>query len=676
MDEINNNRNNRNRFINPYNFISADQSPSRNINMEAEDAFQGGSDLHTGYFVCELTAKTPLAIPDVAVRKPDEEEEGHYYYPFYRLGKIPAIPGSSLRGVFRSVFETLTNSCMVTLKPEERITKRSIPNPNRPFLAGVLKRSDSGKWELYAAERIALVGDGETYSPLNDVDGRAAYRRYTIGRDEDDEKYLEDDNQDKLYYGDEVKIEHSGPGHEKTIRRQGNERRIEVWNDRSVSAIQKGTGTKCYLYLGEKIFNKHAESVFRIMEEEPLISGVGNNEEKIKNAIQSLEETLVMYRSSSINRNLGQSHFGYKGYERAKRNGVIPIWYQYEDSGNLYFSLASIGRISYQTTMRELSRHHEPCEDRKELCPACAVFGMIGKSDEKNLKNCRGMGSRVRVTDAVLSDDGPKEIKDKVTLQELGSPRTSYLPFYSTDGKNYDEEGAEIRGRKYYWHNPEAAEDETVYIAKADPRISKSKEKTKRNGTFELVRGTFTFKVYYDHLSDKQLKMLEWTLTLGGNDTLYMHKIGHGKPLGLGSAKVKILERKERECSSDGYRIDNVETIPQGEETIPELLDQGAWEKVKIISEYKEGSKALIHYPQVLESEGLRMEREREGFIYTENALAAHKWFSNNARYERRCLPDIEKAETEQLSMIEMRPNELKRNEKIMPQRRQNTTRR
>jgi hypothetical protein len=61
----------------------------------------------------------------------------------------------------------------------------------------------------------------------------------------------------------------------------------------------------------------------------------------------------------------------------------------------------------------------------------------------------------------------------------------------------------------------------------------------------------FSFDVYFENITDAQLKQLVWVLTLGenpvkddANKAILCHKIGHGKPLGLGSAKI-IAERVE-----------------------------------------------------------------------------------------------------------------------------------
>lgn len=105
-------------FINPYNFIPQFKGVVRKQNNLNEGTL-------TGYIECELTTKTPMIIVDPNKMK---EKNGHKTYSdTFRLGdgeKTPAIPASALRGMIRSKFETLTNSCMSNLDENLLFTGR------------------------------------------------------------------------------------------------------------------------------------------------------------------------------------------------------------------------------------------------------------------------------------------------------------------------------------------------------------------------------------------------------------------------------------------------------------------------------------------------------------------------------------------------------------------------
>lgn len=587
-------------FINPYNFVPI---------FPLEDKKNESSELHTGYLHCKLTSVTPIAIPDTEEVNEDSNCKGHMVYKANRLQDQVMIPGSSIRGMIRSIYEAATNSCMVTINPDEHITRRSDLGSFSPCIVKLeLDKSGNKRWNLYAADRIALIGDGNGYKPLV-----GAYSRFEV-KEKQGEKYIVEDKE-KLYFGTEVEVEKKNLGHEKFFKKTGKKR--EVWGGVSVGKIKRGSNTGCYLYLGEAISSKHAESVFEIKDFKPL----NFTEEQLELALKGLEDTLAMYRSDSINRNLGsgkakEKHFGYQGYDRAKKNGAIPLWYSYKN-GKLYLSLAAIGRIAYQSTMGDIALGHSPCTDRSKLCPACSIFGMVGKGNNK-----KGIVSKVRVSDAV----GIGDIKttSDVTLKELGSPRVSYLKFYSTEGKDYDEKDAQIRGRKFYWHIPAVNDDSCLYS---------TNEKTNRNASFELINkdNEFEFDVYYDELTEQQLDMLIWSIALPekceGSKEL-MHKLGHGKPLGLGSVKIEILSRNERSIA-DGYSISRKKTeLPV--EAKPELLHKDSWEQLKKLLEYDPHYKEDIRYPYVELSEDDKSRVTKERLTLKDNVLAGHQWFSNN----------------------------------------------
>ncbi len=594
------------RFINPYNFVSINNK-SAERSQNAELIRESSKALYTGFFECELVNKTPLAIPDVFSATEDKEIKEHFQYPAFRIGDDIIIPGGSIRGPIRSMYEALTNSCMVTMDSTEHITRRSELGSFSPC---VLKKIGND-WKLYRAKRYAVVGDKKYgYSGL-----QGEYTTFKVikeGNGNNQAKYILRDNE-KIAFGDEVEIEEGGPGHIKFNKKRKTQ--TEVWKNGSVKDIKRASGTNCFLFLGEMIENKHAESVFKVESTKPE----NISSDRIKGALKALEDTLAIYRSSS-NRNLGQKHFGYRGYEKAKESGAIPLWYKYEEE-KLHLSIAAIGRIAYQNDMASISNGHKPCVDRKRLCPACSIFGMVGAKE--NDKQGSGLGSHIRITDAKLYKGGT--IKPMITLKELGSPNPSFLKFYSTDGKEYDQNGATIRGRKYYWHNACAADDSSIY---------QTSDKTNRNATMELIENDskFSFKIYYNNLSQEQIDNLAWAITLGGNESLCMYKIGHGKPLGLGSCKIIIKEVCQRVFSDDHkYSVESRRGENDYKEIeLPTGIDKDAWEQIRIISKF-EKNEIQVRYPYLTKSAevvNVINEKDKKDKVLKDNVLASHKWFS------------------------------------------------
>ena len=174
---------------------------------------------------------------------------------------------------------------------------------------------------------------------------------------------------------------------------------------------------------------------------------------------------------------------------------------------------------------------------------------MVGKN------NADSIASKLRFSDAKVSK---KESLDKyydnpVRLPELSSPKLGNTEFYLKKPENayfwtYDYfiqgEGiinlcaASLRGRKFYWNQP-------------DMRYPKDVEATKRNVMVRPVKteNIFCGKVFFNHISGKQLRQILWILNCGDrseqeNDIAF--KLGAAKPLGFGSVQLKVMDVKER----------------------------------------------------------------------------------------------------------------------------------
>lgn len=140
-----------NKFINPYHFVNL---PNQKAQYQEEKEEQR----YTGKINVRITTKTPLFIPNTSCDDAFEmnrEVEGHKSYDFFSYNKIepnknnpcnePVIPGSAIRGMIRSVYETLTGSCMAIVDDEKTLSKRI----NVYFDLGLIGRNENGQLVLY-----------------------------------------------------------------------------------------------------------------------------------------------------------------------------------------------------------------------------------------------------------------------------------------------------------------------------------------------------------------------------------------------------------------------------------------------------------------------------------------------------------------------------------------------
>lgn len=563
-------------FINPYNFVKQDYS-----NKVHPDSDQKKD--HYGRLECLLRVKTPLAILDTDPKIVNTENE-HSTYAFFSVdGKTPMIPGSSIRGMMRSMYEAVTNSCMSSVKEDAFITSRV--KPENPFKPCILQEDEDGKLHLFQAKR---------------------HRIRAKGISEDGKKRVV--NVKGIIYKHAQKVRFSA---------QDEEGRSFV-----TSINCEGDNEEGWIFVGESFSRKKYESIFSLTKENEYKDV---SPEAVKKAYIRLRNTLLVYQDKGINREYGGRHSGYKNVERLNLRDGLPVWCEVKD-GMLHLSYAQIGRTTYNRTLTELVKNLKSCNSRADSCKACSLFGMISK----NIGESRG--SKIRFSDAV-DKGGNIESFYVTTLQELSSPRNSYTLFY-LNGKafTYDTLGAELSGRKMYWHNKKVNDDKKLYV-----EYSKDPGKLKRVDTVSLapVGTEFKFNIYFDGITDEQFEELKWLVNFGENnpDGDLCYKMGHGNPIGLGSVKCVIEKVVERKI--DGAAI----TYNQTDGDVCQKAEPFSKEKyaqIYKIIDFNEPFKSLpkgisdteieVRYPYVLQKAGLIAPEKNE------NDLANHKWFSENRK--------------------------------------------
>ena len=628
---------NNNYFINPYTFVEGEET------KKYEGMTKKGS--NTGVFTCRIYPKTPILIPDPfdkevfreSISTSDSGEEiktEHYSYKFLHIGDEknikPIIPGSSIRGPLRNMYETLTDSCYATARPDQYITAR----PKKAFEPGLLKKTGNN-WRLYSARRYKFQID-EYFAEIG--------------------KYLDPNISSMPYlsaaknYGKLVKF------NVYSINIIVNNREITQYFAKDIGSST--AGKKGYYYVGEYISNKKYESIFVGRNE---INNITSN--SIKQAFDALKDTLKVYRDEKVNQKFVKSivkwnadqHGGYANVDLEafeKNGGVLPIWYK-EVNGKYYFSFASIGRFKYYTSIDSILKqsNRTPCSSLKKLCKACNLFGMVGEEE--------GLGSSIRITDAIFDGNIDKAIKE-YKLTELRTPHPSYLPFYAkTDNylAGYDNPQCNIRGRKFYWHfKPDYNKLENLPEDKVD---------TKMCG---IDKGSFTFKVYFENITDEQLAELATLLCLGENDKngKRCYKLGHGKPLGFGSAKIVVekLDIREFKSQDTQYKIESYNDLASDLKNWDLLKDDkfneplmnigNSLDNISKVLNLKTNNNNEVKYPNIINRSG------RPDNTLNDNDLASSQWFSQNWMFGRRdsiptyTLPDY-KDENQSLKSVEFR---------------------
>jgi len=504
-------------FVNPYNFISLPKDRVQKLSLEDEKYTKG--EKLTGKLVCRLVTRTPLIIPDhekkIKGKMEGEKKVTPDRYPFMTVEiggeEKPMIPGSSIRGVVRSVFETLTDSCVRTNDDYYFSSRTGLAKEE-----GLLQNTEDG-WKLYAATRYA-----------------------------DSKKLITQ----RAKTGDEVQF---------TGIPKGNSYYVTDAN-----GLQTGYILKMNPFPGKKPDGTRYVSAWSVMEKKEGVPAVTIDpiwitvfEKNIEKYVAAEEESNRTKEKSGKQKTYFAREYA-DWYEKAKRSGeIIPVWYEKVEE-RYYFALSQLSRNVYANKPKDFleKKNLQPCENRSALCDACALFGFVGDGSETG-----AMGSKVRFSDAwsksmdVLGDYLPPML--------LASPRSSSLEFYLRSEEkayNADDDGVALAGRKFYWHHIP-----NEHRRDNNPNMSTIMQYAKENRTF-------TFKVYFDGITQTQLQQLFTALTLGENreDSELCHKLGHAKPLGFGSAKV-VVEKTVLRSYQEGKYEEKTIPAPASLSLPPEL---------------------------------------------------------------------------------------------------------
>ena len=544
-------------FVNPYHFAPlAEQSPQREAAPWNEKS-QGAH--YTGRLKVKLRTRTPLFIPDIREIERKKEQEHKTYSFFSYDGKTPVIPGSSLRGMLRGIYETVTNSCLSVVDLEEKPIRRT----SDAYSPGLLMWN-SGRLFLIPARKAIVNGHTR--------------------------EMQKDQARDPMEWGEGQKVwvktrdgERPGP-HGKKLPTEF----VTLISEKQ-QKVSSGEGgwSEGWYFKGEagvmkwRDGRKETGYVFLGGGGSYLLAKKGSDCAEI----QELLEVLESYKKNSELKITADDYGGYQEYrenlnrflEERVSGSRFPVHYSEVGTGKTlrrYLSPAGITKeVSYTpvSSILKAQAEHDTCKSITSLCPACWLFGMVGENAViPETKYPDAWSSQVRVGDAF-----PLRQKDwygaPMVLQELAGPKKSVTEFYLQKPKEknaaswsydyYTEYGPtdrdgklhtytpEISGRKFYWHHKDGSFPPAGAV-----------EITKRNCTVTPVKsGTeFEFYVYLEQVTRQQLDQLIWICNISrlakqDEKAKYGYKLGKGKPLGLGSVELFVEDVQIRSLRKNGH---------------------------------------------------------------------------------------------------------------------------
>lgn len=538
-----------NRFVNPYTFVPL---PSAITRQQPPGHDRLADEHYSGTLQVSMMARTPLLVRGFGAT-PDSDGTMRDRLP-RRCGQV-FIPGSSLHGAFRSLHETIAGGCLRVVDLDYLPVHREVPTAatTRGLRLAVVSQVDEGTGrptELRLASEEAWFERNQLVAGLGA--NMATSQFFT----------------------------HHG-GTSRTARGR------TVYSDGTVAAATAATPQR-WLLLVTDTRARSGQHPSYFAAGRSFSQSVSLTEDAWLDYVDCVGDADDMhrYRPGDV---VGKGQrwadvgwppptspvpeqgtvFGRRRTARAWFDRGQPVWVRLQDGEVSEIKLSVVWRHLGRGTVRErIPPHLRPCDNPKDLCASCRVFGSAdiqGREDDAAAVQSSYRG-HVRFGDALPSAAMEAQ---RWHLAPLGAPKLSAGQFYldpsgvadakkigesghqprSTWGSTADQDGAgrarfrPMRGRKFYWRTS----DPTVGTHPRGEARSHQSDELKKH--VELIpAGThFGFEVSFENLDLAGLGGLLAALQPGrvladgnaGNSEI-VASVGGGKPFGFGAATTHV----------------------------------------------------------------------------------------------------------------------------------------
>lgn len=510
---------------------------------------------YTGWIDVELETKTPIYVraplTETEFAQTEQEKEAKTDISqmrnkpdfFYTADKNqPVIPGSSLRGMIRSMVELVahgklnpvTNSQLIYRAVgdtsshgdayreqlfESDPTQKNYFTPR--FRGGYMRRDKtSGDWYIQPAKEVS----GTTFARINLKRVPRNLKRWQKSKNASEIFVAINDYDYKEVRGGFVHVKRA-----QVVRANSQD------EDGLVKAVLARSG---------RVPKKATEVViFDVDETAESIPIPNDPDSEAGDLIAAYREQI----SPEQKKLLGN-------------NGVLieeqPILYLMDDDKLVFFGHTQMFRIPYRYSPRAMLPPEHRAEQLVDI--AESMFGRVKR--RQSIDGSQAIAGRIFVEDAVLQPgQSVPWLPDNpiVTPKILASPKATTFQHYLTQPRSDVEKGkgletynssprrTTLRGHKMYWHKGSVQRQD--YEADKDAVQGKESQYTRIKPVREGV--TFKFRIRFENLAAAELGALWWAVALPASGEHY-HKIGMGKPLGLGTIKLtptlQIYDPKQR----------------------------------------------------------------------------------------------------------------------------------
>ena len=557
---------------------------------------------HKGRIRCTLITETPVFIG--ARRYQEATETNPARVAPYELGGQPAIPATTLRGMISSIAEAASYSAMRVLDDRSLSRRADMFAKESLGAIGLLKKDANGEdmqllpltlppmqnskpepiWKRVFCSSIGLLVYLDGYEPAPNDHKKIRYKANSFL---DREKQLSWSA--NSFLDREKPLSWSANNQQYWYMQLG----AVGWDRQDPAKVfAKFRHHNHGFLLGQKASSKliveqprsgYTRGILRVLgidgREKDIPTGYNNKNEQVgkkheifipypedeskQNPLLDATEALKNFHRLCDERadKEGYLPFHLKGMERTRIHDVSTIRLKEGDlvcfdvkeaeDGNIIVSELSISSL-WRKAPRYPERNLAPFNtNRQLLSPAERVFGFVEdrpKGGDGSKDAGTAYAGHVRFSHARWDGNLPQG-KDspygsEVILKILDSPKppSPALYFRKREGNSgyiakqeLDPDKHEIQGRKFYLHHGNSSHK--PWKTHLGNRKKRLKQKTCITPLHDKL--SFSFEVEYDNLTEFELGMLLYALS--PNDSFW-HKIGMGKPLGLGSVKIGIDE--------------------------------------------------------------------------------------------------------------------------------------
>jgi CRISPR-associated protein (TIGR03986 family) len=552
----------------PYNFVPLPEKVIRvNYKIPDHDSYTG----HTGYLDCTLTALTPLYTrtaldPDFFVRWEDNAREmmrdglaRERYAQFFKLddAQRPIIPGSSLRGMIRELVEIIGQAKMQWVGDDLKVTFRAVAALKDDPLKLPYDRI-IGKSGRNVCGGYLLLKNGDWYVQPSMLPSDFGWP----GQD----TYLKVKESQIPANSIPGFIRFNDPAYQPQYHEISFDAQTRSGTrGKYIAIIGISTNLSNYPHRGVLVCSGNMLETAKSGQPSPrtthaIVLAADQKAAPIKVSRQFIADYIDSLTSFQKETPFNEQ----KGCLLEGR----PVFYVEEGSEVIAFGHSPNFRIPawLNGTRRAATpldmvpkeiRQYEDQEDNEIIDLAEAIFGYIADG-----KKISGRAGRVSFTDAIC-DPGQDDIwlpELVITPQILGGPKPTTFQHYLVQDadKGHDPDHKRqlayygtptsdetiIRGYKLYWHKHEGLTAKDF----SEKEEVDWKSDTQHTRIKPVAKGvTFNFRAYFENLTDVEIGALLWVLDLPDG---YHHKVGMGKPLGLGSVDIEprltLIDRSAR----------------------------------------------------------------------------------------------------------------------------------